>query len=166
MSTGEGNGPRERALAKGFFHVIFVLQRRATTRLISISRSRESRRFVATLVPDRAGNRRATNRGPLGCIIVGFGFYFTLIMFFFSFISLEIFLKSFGSFKIFLKLELGGFFIRVFIFYFLISFNSIFSYVRIFYLVFFFISFVFYLIISESKIFCKFLTTQSIINFV
>lgn len=83
MSTGEGNGPRERALAKGFFHVIFVLQRRATTRLISISRSRESRRFVATLVPDRAGNRRATNRGPLGCIIVGFGFYFTLIMFFF-----------------------------------------------------------------------------------
>lgn len=165
MSTGEGNGPRERALAKGFFHVIFVLQRRATTRLISISRSRESRRFVATLVPDRAGNRRATNRGPLGCIIVGFGFYFTLIMCFFSFISLAIFLKSFGSFKIFLKLEPGGFFIRVLV-YFLISLNSIFSYVRIFYLVFFFISFVFYLIIYESKIFCKFLTTQSIINFV
>lgn len=118
MSTGEGNGPRERALAKGFFHVIFVLRRRATTRLISISRSRESPRFV---VPDRAGNRRATNRGPLGCIHCWFRILFCFnnilrIGFLFLFFFIYVLGNISKKFWIFLRYEVGRFFVFSFIF--------------------------------------------------
>lgn len=134
MSTGEGNGPRERALAKGFFHVIFVLRRRATTRLISISRSRESPRFV---VPDRAGNRRATNRGPLGCIHCWFWILFCfnnilrigfLFLFFFIYVLGNISKKLWIFLRYSWSWNLEDFScVRL---YFPISFNSVF-YIRV-----------------------------------